>query len=600
MGGLIKSPVRPPLSERLNWITDKSLTIQYDHFGTLFLTKPNHLNWAENAHQIVAILGFVRIADDFVTAAELLNSGCITPSEVDIVRIHGNALVLCFDKHQPQFCAYKTLLSAQQLYYTEPDDSLVIANNLGTLADFVGNRKINPKAVPLHFIYRSVPGQLTYFENIFRLRPGEVLYRKGLETKIILRNTFRTLLQGEHNTKPVRPDSANEFFNEIKIVMARYLKATTDSAPHWTMLLSGGIDSSVLQMAISQQCSAYPRPLSHTFAPDIESFAPEIEYAKTASRLFGTEHTFVSVPTSEYISWLMTTIRILGQPPHHESMAYMPALFDYLRKNNANIKYLFSGQGADASHGFWLAEDIARALRYQHWPLPLMSFLGFSLKFVSASKSYGVRRMTDTLRNLRDQESHRYPLNALGAYTDWEMVYRNFGSTVVKEALAYRREQERAYLDSPHIIEKTQTVDILSDAYDTASIIHQLSLAFDKQVICPFLDDSLVSAIYKYDARDRFFMAGRTKPILKQILEMGPGASITKAPKRGGGFAADLYDWMRQGVLRDLVENMKRPSFLSFNDFQGIVTSPGWYTWNLLTFDLFEKSLKPGTEPNFT
>jgi asparagine synthetase B (glutamine-hydrolysing) len=331
---------------------------------------------------------------------------------------------------------------------------------------------------------------------------------------------------------------------------------------------------------------------SHTFAPDIDSFAPEIDYAKTASDLFNTKHTFVPVPMVDYPNWLTTTIRILGQPPHHESTACYPPLFDYIEKHNPKIKYLFSAQGADALFGMGIAQNIARTTRYHLWPPFLLYLLGVALRPISQSESYHTRLTAGVLRQLKEnQDSPQHLLNAQSAYTDWEMVYRNFSQAEVREALAYRRQQEIDFLNSSQITEKTQTVDLLSESYDTAGINYQLSLAYNEQTVYPFLDDALISAAFKFDVRERYFSDGRTKPILKQILEMGPAASITKAPKRGGGFRADLFNWMWNGILRDSVSSINRPDFMSLGDFQRIIASPGWYTWNLLTFDLFEKTV---------
>jgi hypothetical protein len=242
IGGLVKSPAPMQLEENFRQKAALLYTNQFDPSGTFFFTKPSYLDWAENVQMLVFKIGFARINDDFVTASELLHSGLITPFEVDYDLIHGNTLVFCCDKHQPQFCAYKTLLSVQQFFYTEIDGALIFANNLGAIAEFTKNNQINPRAIPLHFIYRSVPGQLTYFANIFRLRPGEVLYRDGTSTRIVLRKSLRNLLEEEHNMQQVRPDSVNELFNKIKTTLAGYLKLASGTEPHWTMLLSGGID----------------------------------------------------------------------------------------------------------------------------------------------------------------------------------------------------------------------------------------------------------------------------------------------------------------------------------------------------------------------
>jgi asparagine synthetase B (glutamine-hydrolysing) len=594
IGGLVSFPTPRWLEERLGQMRESSHATRIDAYGAFFCTKPSYLDWAEDDCMIVVKLGFARIGDEFVAASKLLHSGLVSPVEVDHERLRGNALVLCCDKRRPQFCAYKTLLSVQQFFYTERDDALIFANNLDAIAGIARDKQIDPRAIPLHFIFRSVPGNLTYFAGISRLRPGEVLYRDGTNTRIVLRNTLRTLLEGAHNTQRAGPETVNEVFSQLRSTMAGYLRATSDPEAHWTMLLSGGIDSSVLQMAINTQLPPEARRTSHAYAPEVDRLAPEISYTKTASALLGTEHTFVSVPTADYPALLMAAIRILGQPPHHESTAYELPLFDYIAKHRPGTEYLFSGQGADALHGLAIAERIARALRYQHWPPALLYLLGPALRPISRSRANDAWRASAILRHLQTRDSPQYPANSQAAYTDWRMACRNFGQAEVREALAYRRQQQVEYLGSSDVIEETQTVDLLSDAYDTAGIDHQLALAFGQQVVFPYLDDISILAAFTVDARDRYFSGGRTKPILKRILETGPASSIVGAPKLGGGFQAELYGWMHHGILRDLVLGMNRPSFMSREDFRRIVAAPGWYTWNLLTFDLFQRTVLTG------
>jgi asparagine synthetase B (glutamine-hydrolysing) len=590
IGGLVKSPSVRKLEQRLGQ-AEVLHSIPLDPYGAFLLTGPSYLDWAENAEMIVAKLGFARVGENFLTASELLDSGAVTPVDIDHSRVRGNALVLCCDKRHPRLCACKTLLSVQQLYYAETDDALIVANNLGAIADFAGKKEIDPKAIPLHFIFRSVPGNLTYFSGISRLRPGETLYREGANTRVVLRNTVRTLVEGERSTQRAGPETANGLYNQLQGTMARYLRATSDTEAHWTMLLSGGIDSSVLQMAVNTQLPPRVRRTSFAYAPEVDYLAAEADYAKTASALLGTEHTFVPVPTDDYPDLLIEAIRILGQPPHHESTAYELPLLDHIAKHSPGTEYLFSGQGADALHGLQIAERIARAMRYRRWPTPLVYLLGASLRPVWRTKALGAWHAPATLRSLKIQDSPEHPSNAQAAYTDWQLACRNFGETAVSEALAYRRQQQVDYLDSAEIVEQVQTVDLLSDAYDSAAIEHQLGLAFREQVVFPFLDDASIAAAFRIDVQDRYFSGGRTKPMLKQIVESGPAASIVAAPKRGGGFPGGLNSWMRDGILRDLVLGMNCPSFMSQDDFQRMIAEPGWYTWNLLTFDLFEKTV---------
>ena len=55
---------------------------------------------------------------------------------------------------------------------------------------------------------------------------------------------------------------------------------------------------------------------------------------------------------------------------------------------------------------------------------------------------------------------------------------------------------------------------------------------------------------------------------MKYILEKKSISQVTRTPKYGGGFSRDLFDWMRTGVLAEMVAGMQRPDFLSLADFE--------------------------------
>jgi hypothetical protein len=42
-------------------------------------------------------------------------------------------------------------------------------------------------------------------------------------------------------------------------------------------------------------------------------------------------------------------------------------------------------------------------------------------------------------------------------------------------------------------------------------------------------------------------------------------------------------------VLHDMVRAIRRPAFIERSDFERKLERPDWFTWNLLTLDLFEK-----------
>jgi asparagine synthetase B (glutamine-hydrolysing) len=583
--GLVRLPLPPMLAGRL----DKLAPRRYDlgEYGQFFFNMPEYLDWAEDEQNVLLKLGFARLGEDFTSAADLLASGLATPAGIDPLRLHGNASLICFDKNQPEVLIYNTLLGTQGSYYTSVGQSLFFSNNLGSLAHLTGQREVNPKALPLHFIIREVPGKMTYFKNISHLRPGEALHQQGSNLKVDLRLSLRRLAGEDYGRLPVRPETMEEFYELLKTTIGRYLRAFGGAG--WTNTMSGGVDSSLLQVVINSLLPSGFLPETHTGVIQADSFMHEIEYAREASQLFNTRHTFVSVSSSEYPDLLIATIKLLGQPCYSEITAYKTALYAYLANQSETIKYLFSGQAADALNG----HDEAKVYYYIQKIKGIPRFIPRLLERGLAPFHFRqIDKVGKALRMYMAQDNPDSPdnyMNYMDNFTNWQVLPDCFSLQEIHVALDYRTRLEVEYLDSDNLCERIHMVALLEGASDAACLNQQLALAFDRQVIYPYLDDLLLWANLRFDPRQRFLKGGRTKPVLKYILETKSASQAARKRKAGGGFSRDLFNWMQGGVMREMVEDMQRPDFISRTDFETIKRAPDWFTWNALNYDLFIK-----------
>jgi hypothetical protein len=124
---------------------------------------------------------------------------------------------------------------------------------------------------------------------------------------------------------------------------------------------------------------------------------------------------------------------------------------------------------------------------------------------------------------------------------------------------------------------------------DEQPLIIQIYGWHSLQVLYPYLDYEFIQACLAFAPGTRFFAGGRTKPIMKAILERYSDYGDVDKPKGHSGFDHDLQVWMREGVLADLVRSIEPPAFMTRRDFEQKLEQPDWFTWNLLTLDLFQK-----------
>ena len=586
--GLVRSPAPPKLTEKIDNLDVTLRIVPLDGYGYFFFTAPPYADLAENADGLAIKLGQVHAGDELISASTILDRGLITPFNVQHDDIHGNSVLICFDKHEPQFCVYKSPLSIPQLFYWTSEGCILCTNNLSLMSQLLDDPQLNPDALPLHFLFRSVPGRKTYLKDVYRLGSGEVLNWKDDKITIDLRRSLRAF-STVNGYQAVEPAGANSFYRQWSRTIGVYLKGLSNKGHRSGTLLSGGIDSSLLQMAIKAHFSSQPNPLSFSYTSDAPSFTPEIENASVASKFLGSEHSFIHVSMMDYPDLLIAAIEALGQPPHHEQTPYYIAVARYVSENEEGVRYLFGGEGADALHGMEIGRDIYRAEKYRRWPESFLRLLGTALDPVWQSKAYGARRAANLIPHLNDYDSIWHPMNMMSVYTDWELLQRSFDSMVIREALAYRRELEKEQFNSSNLNEKVHALHLLTDTCDSITLWQQLGLAYGQEIVYPYLDDAVVATSMKFDPQRRFFFDNRTKPVLKLILEQEGAHVIVNKPKYGGGWGNDLPDWMRKGVLQDMVQAIKRPAFMNRADFQHKIENPDWFTWNLLTMDLFKK-----------
>ena len=265
----------------------------------------------------------------------------------------------------------------------------------------------------------------------------------------------------------------------------------------------------MLQAAINSQLPGDFRPESHTAAIQADSFAQEVEYARTAAQVFATRHTFVRVAPGQYPDWLVSTIRLLGQPSYSEPTAYKTALLASFAGQAGSIKTLFSGQGADALNGFGVARYIYYCQKYRAIPhfIPRLLERGL-LPLQRLPRVGGIRKALRMFLAQDDPYLPDYFLNVLDNYTNWRVLSASFSPAEIHAALDYRSQLEVEYLDSAYLTEKVQAADLLGGASDIASYSHQLALAFGLQMVYPYLDDQMVKANFSFDPRQRFCRMG--------------------------------------------------------------------------------------------
>jgi asparagine synthetase B (glutamine-hydrolysing) len=578
--------LRRRLSERLS-ITPR--IIDFGNAGRLFFFT-SYGDVAESEDAIVFKAGFLRSLEKSpLSSRQLLDRKHIAPQGIDVDAFRGNALITCFNKTQAEFLAFKNLLSQPQLYYRVSGGEFIASDRLRCLIDVLDQVELNEDVVPFHFVFQHAPGPLTYFKDVHRLLPGQVLRWKEGRLSISQVQYLRFSDVGPVFDR-VDSQTVAALYQELSSVIEAYVREIERSGHELGNLLSGGVDSSICQLIINEQLSSTPaRSFSFALAQE-PCYEREITYARQATKIFETEHTFVEFTARDYPDLVVKTIETLGQPmiTHIEPCKLLIASF--LAKHEANYRFFFTALAADVLFGLGITRKIKAIELLRRIPGARLSLaLCGKLLEPFTERCRVLLKGAELLSSFDDPHPFIAPASTIGTCSDLDIACRAFGTETVTDVLEYRRSLQKEYLASADCAERVHATLLLSYFYEIQAQSGQLFLACDKEQVYPFLDDDIIRISLAFRPRVRYIQGLRTKPALKDILEHHGLSSIARKRKGGTGFDKALSAWMRSGPLREMVADVERPGFLSKADFAEMTQAPGESLWSLLVFGVFKK-----------
>ena len=589
--GYSKKPtgmLKHELSERLG-IEPKVID-----FGTAgrFFFHATYGDVVESEQAIALKLGFTRtLTKSPLSTRQLLQQGTMTSQHINCDTFRGNAMVACFSKTEAQFVAFKNQVSLPQLYYWAHHDEIIGSDNLAILTSTLDDVEINEDLIPYHFMFRQAPGTLTYFRNIYRLFPGQFL--RWCEGKIDIKITQDLRFSdNKFSFDRIDKNSLNTLYQEMKDIIEVYVRDVHQSGHHIGNLLSGGVDSSLLQLFLND-CTQIQKPVkTYSFAPyNTPSFEFEVEYAKHASELLNTDHTFINFTPHDYANMVVKSVEILGQPVLSDVEPCKLFLANALADQAKDIRYYLVAQGADTLFGLGITRKIKTLQSLGKIPGARFALSGVGTMLLPFS-SRGKQLIKGANILAYDPDFLEAPVNTIAVYTNLDLVRRAFGDQTLRKALEYRRCWEEKYLNTPDYTEKVHIIDLLSDTYEIEVQSSQLFQANNKEQIYPFMDDDIIRLSLAFPPKIRYIQGFKvTKPVLKGILTQHGLSSLAHRPKGASVFTDDLYSWMQSGPLQELIQSIDLPDFVSRHDFEKLVKRPDHFLWSLLTFDIFKKKI---------
>ncbi|HEV3478219.1 MAG TPA: asparagine synthase (glutamine-hydrolyzing), partial [Gaiellaceae bacterium] len=250
-------------------------------------------------------------------------------------RLRGMFAVAIWDAKQRRLLLARDAFGIKPLYYRETAEGLEFASELRALP----RGGIDFDALEAFLAFNSIPGPYSIFRDVRKLPPGHLLVWENGAARIT-----RYARPAPVAAERVRREDEDELAEELRARLRDSVRAHLIADVPVGVLLSGGVDSSVLAALAAQESSE----AVHTFSIGFEERSfDELDDARAVARLYGTQHEELVLRPDAAL--LLPALADAFDEPFADSSALPTYLVSELA--SAHVKVALSGEGGDELFG---------------------------------------------------------------------------------------------------------------------------------------------------------------------------------------------------------------------------------------------------------
>ncbi|MGI6454469.1 MAG: asparagine synthase (glutamine-hydrolyzing) [bacterium] len=459
-----------------------------------------------------------------------------------------------WDKNQQKLILARDRLGIKPVYYHLDDQAIRFGSEIKCmLCDPQVSREIDLEALNFFLAYLSAPAPYSMFQNIRKLKPGEMLiYQNGRMDRRMYwtpQPEFRQIPENDPQAQP------QELLKRLRQVVHEHLMADVPVGA----FLSGGIDSSLLVALMHEELGGNFK----TFSIGFEGYSlfDESKQAGETARRLGTDHTEKILNPEDLLKALDHITWQLDEPLADSSC--FPVY--YVSQLAAQqVKVVLSGDGGDELFAGYRKYQAEYYRHYFNWmPNALQEALIRSAVscLPESRKNFGMdllRQVKKFFRGLHPDAFERH----LGLAIHYEDPLRSSilsrGVLEQIDFLEVREFRRRLFDEVEQLDDLTRMlwVDLRHNLpADMLMKVDRMSMLHSLEVRVPFLDHQLVEYAFRLPGSVK--LRGKTgKWILKEAAKgLLPDEILHR---RKHGFDIPIGEWFKR-ELRDVIEDICSP-----------------------------------------
>lgn len=424
-------------------------------------------------------------------------------------KLSGIFSISIWDKTKKILYLIRDIIGVKPLYYKEKNGYIFFSTLINPLlVDEKKNLNLLAANYFSNFGYNDL--NETFYKNIFKLLPGELLIFKNKKA------TKKKFLKFSFKKKNI-----SNFF--IKDKIKKIIQKQTISDVPLSISLSGGIDSNILLSNISKKLNSY------TISYNYKNKSIDATTASLRAKEYGANHNEIEVTSDDFFESLEIINDLIEEPIANENI-----VGNYHLSKKVREKVLFVGDGGD--------EIFTGYNKYRSiYLISIINKINF-LKFIKPfSKNKNLNRLfCSNSKELYLSFSNQNLFNINKTYKFFNKIMNN--------------EVYFNHFDSKY--SKPELANVMFADIDTW-IQNDVLLRNDKiymnegiEVRVPFLDQEMIENFLFYSPFKKINLFKQTKPLLRKLFK----DQLKSTLKEKKGFSSPFNFWIKEQKNIDKVK----------------------------------------------
>ncbi|MDC3036034.1 asparagine synthase (glutamine-hydrolyzing) [Candidatus Pelagibacter sp.] len=472
-----------------------------------------------------------------------------------------------YDTNNKKLYLIRDTVGVKPLYYyhNSTTKKFIFSSLIKPILISSNNIEVNEKAIDAYANFNRNDLRETFYKNIFKVLPGELieLHNGNIKRINFLKFNFNKNPSTENLTNDIKKYFNNQFLSDVPVALS----------------LSGGVDSNVVLNELLK-CKGTDFTNYSVSFKNSKKYQLDHSAAKNISKFYGLKFNSIEVSPQDFQDYAEKVVDIVEEPVGNSN-----SISNYVLSEKVEQKVLFSGDGGDE---VFTGYDKYRSI----YILTILKKFNFLSKKKSFKNKNLNRLLIDNSRDLFLTFSEQNLLKSQNK------AYKNF-KIITKEDL-------ESLLNHTRLIDKKPKLNNVMyhdlDTWVPNDILNRNDKIYSNkgiEVRVPFLDKNIVENYLMLDNFQKFGPFFKSKNVLFKFYKKQIKFSIHKKLGFNSPFAGwlrnEIYDFAKNILSKDYYDSSE---ILNLNFCQQLLKKhkdqyyDPYLIWNLISLQIFLRKNK--------